>query len=335
MQSLKIEEFLAVPGVVLDVRSPSEYIQGRIPGAISLPLFDDTERAAVGTLYKQAGKAKAVELGLEYAGTKLRDLVLQAKQVSGDTVAKVHCWRGGMRSSSVAWLLKTAGLNTATLEGGYKSFRRMAHTLFEKPMQFVVIGGFTGSGKSAILHALKSKNQQVLDLEEIASHRGSAYGVLGMPPQPSTEQFENEIANRLRQFSQTEVVWVEDESRMIGKCKIPDPLFDQIKSASLYFVDRPKSERIESLMADYGKYTPTQLIEATMKIERKLGGKRAHEVIESIRNGYLVKAIDISLEYYDAAYRFGLSKKKQSVIHRQVEGLDANQIAEQLIKERT
>jgi tRNA 2-selenouridine synthase len=330
---MDLVEFLKSPGVILDVRSPAEYVQGRIPGAFNLPLFDNSERAAIGTAYKKTGKDAAVELGISFVGPKLSNLLRQAKQHVGEGPAKIHCWRGGMRSSSLAWLLKTAGLQTSTLKGGYKTFRRWALSTLTQPYRFHVIGGFTGSGKTAILQQLKLRNEQVLDLEELASHRGSTYGLLGMPLQPSTEQFENEIAFNLNRFSSSRPIWIEDESRMIGKCKIPDPLYNQMRSAPLFFIERSLQERIESLLEDYGSLDSQALIDATERISKRLGGKKTQEIVSNIQSGDLSKAIELSLQYYDSTYCFGLSKKLQSIMRLQVSGMDAKQVAEILSTE--
>ena len=176
--------------VVLDVRSPSEFAQGHVPGAINLPLFDDAQRADIGTIYKNSGKDAAVLRGLRHAGLKMADLVVQAKAIAeGRNSVLVHCWRGGMRSQSVGWLLRTAGMDPLVLDGGYKAFRQFARATFEVPWNLRVISGLTGAGKTRVLLLLKDVGEQVVDLEGLANHRGSAFGGIGQPNQPSTEQF--------------------------------------------------------------------------------------------------------------------------------------------------
>lgn len=335
MECLDFPGFFNAPGAILDVRSPSEHSHARIPGAFNLPLFDDAERAAVGLTYKKDGKEAAVELGISLAGPKLSSLLEMAKTYAQGGPVKVHCWRGGMRSSSMAWLLTTAGLQIVTLKGGYKAFRSWVLSTLAQPYRFIVLGGFTGSGKTAVLQDLKTRHEQVLDLEELASHRGSSYGQIGMASQPSAEHFENEIALNLSRFSPAAPIWIEDESRMIGKCKIPDPLYNQMRTAPLYFIQSPLNERIQRLQESYGRLDPQALIASTQRISSRLGGKRTQEILSSIESGDLAKAIALSLQYYDAAYGFGLSKKMQSVIHLPVEGLTANQIAEILLCQKS
>lgn len=329
--SLEIKEFLSVPGVVLDVRSPGEYAHARIPGALNLPLFNDAERAAVGTAYKQMGRNPAIEMGLGFVGPRLADFVAFAKQHVKTGSAKVHCWRGGMRSSSMAWLLDTAGLSTVTLKGGYKIFRRWALSAFTNPYRFLVMGGMTGSGKTAIMQELKRLGEQILDLEELASHRGSSYGMLGMPGQPSTEQFENEISLKLFAFDPARPIWVEDESRMIGKCKIPDSLFNQMQASTLFFIDCPLQERVDRLKEEYGHIPPQMLVDATERISRRLGGARTQEIVKHIKAGDLVQAIHLTLQYYDNSYHYGLTQREHPVHKLQGEKMTPGQWAQILI----
>ncbi len=311
---LDVIDFLQAPGTIFDVRSPGEYAQGRLPGARSLPLFSDAERAAVGTLYKQVGKEQAIEQGLEFVGPKLASFVTGTKTHLQGGLAKIHCWRGGMRSSSMAWLLQTAGLRTATLQGGYKAFRRWVLECFQQPRHLVVLGGLTGSGKTSILHALQHQGEQVLDLEELAGHRGSSYGMVGMHlPQPSNEQFENEIAYRLAAFNPQRRIWVEDESRLLGKCQIPNTLYQQIRAAPLIYIDCPLAERLERLLQEYGSAPAGHLIDSTERLGRRLGGAKTKEIIALIQAGELKPAIELSLQYYDRTYRYGLSHRTSPI----------------------
>ena len=335
MLELKVDQFLQAPGIVLDVRSPGEFIQGRIPGAFSFPLFNNDERAQVGTTYKQNGREQAVELGLKLVGPKLADFVTQAKNLAQENEAsqvKVHCWRGGMRSSSMAWLLETAGLKTATLKGGYKAFRRHCLETFANVSEIPslnVLGGLTGCGKTNILHALKRLGEQVIDLEQIANHKGSSYGMIGMTKQPSIEQFENELAMQIRSLDLSRRVWIEDESHMIGVCKIPDSFFKKIRQSKLYVIERPMEERIEQLLHEYGSVNSDSLIEATQRISRRIGGAMTKEIIAHIQQGQLSSAIELVLKYYDSTYLYGLSQRND--IHLfSAEGLDHNTVAKQL-----
>lgn len=333
VQVLDIEAFLAVPGVALDVRSPSEFSHAAIAGAHSLPLFTDTERAQVGTTYKQIGRDQAVELGLRLAGPRFADLVVNAKEYTRGQAAKVYCWRGGMRSGAVAWLLETAGLQAITLKGGYKQYRRRALSILDKlgdGPPITILGGMTGSGKTAILQALKQRGEQILDLEELASHRGSTYGGVGMPPQPSTEHFENEIARLWSQFDPHRRVWIEDESRQIGQLRLPLTLFKAMLEAPVFLVERPKEERVTALLEAYGQLDRQHLLEATQRLNRRLGGERTEQVLCAIAAGNMIDWIELVLDYYDGAYKHALKRRSSRPVLIAGTGLSPETWAENL-----
>lgn len=327
---LQIEIFLNSPGIILDVRSPSEYKKSRIPGSINLPLFSDAERAIIGTLYKKVGQQQAIDQGLKFVGPKLADFVIQARTYLNEETAKVYCWRGGMRSASMAWLLRTGGIKTVTLAGGYKNFRQWALATLTKPKQINLLKGLTGSGKTAILTALKAQGQQILDLENLANHRGSSFGMLEMPLQPSSEQFENEIALQWSQLHPHRPVWIEDESRMIGTCKIPDGIFNQMQTASALFLERPLHERLEILLHDYGKVERLKLIEATQRLVKKLGAVRTKEIISQINHGSLSMAAEMLLKYYDNSYAHANARNHSTEQRLQGHNLTTWEWAQQL-----
>lgn len=326
-QTLAITDFLQASGVLLDARSPAEYEQGHIPGAISFPLFDNAERAQVGTCYKQEGREAAIELGLDLVGLRLRQFVTTAKELAPDRQVRLHCWRGGMRSGSLGWLLETAGLEVRLLEGGYKSFRRWVRSTLITPRPLRILGGMTGTGKTDILHALADLGEQVLDLEQLAHHRGSSYGSLGLPPQPSNEQFENRIAVQLAALAPDRPVWIEAESRRVGICRIPDELFVPMLKTPVIQVERPLSERIDRLLEDYGNADREALITATQRIQKKLGGQHAKAAIESIRQGDLAPAIACVLNYYDKTYTFDLHRRGVPIHSVDITGLSARESA--------
>lgn len=330
-EELDIQTFLNMPGVILDVRSAAEYSQGHIPNAYHLPIFTDAERAEIGTLYKNQGRSAAIEKGLKIVGPKLSELVFRAKNIVKDQTAKVHCWRGGMRSACFAWLLRIAGLKTMTLKGGYKVFRRWALNQFDQKCSLIVIGGFTGSGKTSILHTLTGLGEQVLDLESFARHRGSSYGCLKKNFQPTTEQFENEIAIQWALFDRKRPVWIEDESRMIGLCNIPNSLFAQMRSSPLLIIERPFEERLLKLIQEYGQRDSDELIEATQRISKKLGSFATQEAVKAIQEGFLKKALEIILKYYDNAYLKGIKERTQTIFRFQGDGLSSQDWAKRLL----
>ena len=294
---------------VVDVRSPGEFAQAHIPGAVSIPLFSDEERARVGTSYKQVSQEEALLLGLELVGPKLAGFVRQANVLAPEKEILVHCWRGGMRSGSFGWLLETAGMKVSTLVGGYKAFRNEVLAGFEIPQNVMVLGGKTGSGKTEILHQLREMGEQVIDLEGLAHHKGSSYGAIGQLPQPSTEHFENRIYAQWRQLDPTRRVWVEDESRTVGRCLIPQEVWTQMQGAPLVLVDMGKAVRIERLVREYACFDTKLLYEATDRIRKRLGGQHHKAAIAALDQKDFATVADLTLTYYDKAYQHGVGKR--------------------------
>jgi tRNA 2-selenouridine synthase len=307
---LKQAQYLSI----IDVRSPAEWEQGHIPGSVNIPLFSNEERAKVGTRYKQSGKEFAVEMGLEIVGPKMLDFVRKAKKVAKDNQVLVHCWRGGMRSGSMAWLYETAGLQASTLIGGYKGYRQYIREQFGQTANLIVLGGHTGSGKTDILKAIEKTGEQFLDIEGIGHHKGSAFGTIGQLPQFTNEHFENKLAEAWLGFDKTKRIWVEDESRTLGMNNIPDPLFKQMRIAELWRVIIPKQERIKRLVKEYAFIDKGMLEEAIHKIEHKLGGLRTKQCLEAIKVDNYNLVADITLDYYDKSYEYGNSKRVASSI---------------------
>ncbi|MBD2091464.1 tRNA 2-selenouridine(34) synthase MnmH [Microcoleus sp. FACHB-1515] len=327
-----IVEFLALDHPILDVRSPGEFAQAHIPGAISFPLFTDEERAQVGICYKQEGRDRAVELGFAIAGGKFAGFIAQAREIAPDRQVRLHCWRGGMRSGALAWVLGMAGFEVTTLKGGYKAFRHWAMRQNDRSLSVVTLGGMTGTGKTNILAALAAAGEQVLDLEAIANHRGSSYGALGLPPQPSTEQFENLIAMQWAKFDRDRPVWIEAESRGIGRCRIPIGIFNQMKQAPILQIVRSRSERLKLLVEMYGTAEIEELVTATDRIRKHLGGLRTQQAIDLLRQKKLAEAFDIVLDYYDKTYQYDLEKRRIFVHTIDVTNCSDRESALRLIK---
>ena len=299
--------------VVLDVRTPAEFAKGHIPGARNMPLFTDEERAEVGTLYKQAGKDNAFKRGLELVGPRLTAYVQQAEQFAPGKKVGVHCWRGGQRSASIAQLLTYSGFDVRVLEGGYKAFRNFVLKAFVQfNYKLVVLGGKTGSGKTEILHFLRSEGEQVLDLEAMARHKGSVFGALGQQPQPTVEQFENDLFSVLKSMDFSRRIWVENESRSIGKIFIPQGFWDKMKSSPLIHIEVPFDLRVLRLMKEYADFPKEQLMEALLKIERRMGPQNMKAAKEACEKGDLKTATELALNYYDKAYLMATAKGKFS-----------------------
>jgi tRNA 2-selenouridine synthase len=290
------------------VRSPHEFKKGHIPGAHNIPLFDDDERAEIGTLYKQQGKDTAILRGLELVGPRMKSLVIAAGNLCGaDRKVRVHCWRGGMRSGSLAWLLNTAGFEAQVLQGGYKAYRRLIHERLESgTIRPIVLGGMTGSGKSEVLRKIAEQGEQVVDLEALAHHKGSAFGALGQEEQPSNEQFENDLFAKLGQFDLSRPIWMEDESRNIGKVVLYPALAQLIREAPVLVLNVSQEERVKRLMVEYGDFDPQLLKECCAKIEKRLGSQNYAAACQLIDSGNIHEATRLLLHYYDKSYMYGI-----------------------------
>ena len=338
IEKIHIEQFLelAKQHPVLDVRSPGEYKHAHIPGACSLPLFTDEERKIVGTAYKQENREQAIKLGLDFFGVKMRKMVEEVEQLSSNSkTVLVHCWRGGMRSAGVAWLLDLYGFKVFTLAGGYKKYRNYVLDTFRLPFQFNILGGYTGSGKTELLKALKERGEKVIDLEGIANHKGSAFGNIGMPPQPGQEMFENLLSKELRKslVSQPESpVWLEDESQRIGLVNIPGELWKTMRQSPVYFLDIPFEERLKHIVQEYGQLAPEKLADAIGRISQKLGNLNAKTAILLLNEGKITESFDILLKYYDMHYfkslhnREGINSLLQTVDCKSVTPENADQL---------
>lgn len=347
VQRIDIKQFLelAQSHPVIDVRSPGEYTHAQLPGAHSMPLFTDEERKVVGTTYKQVSREAAIKIGLDYFGPKMRPMVEQVEgilqtsnsklQTSTSRTILVYCWRGGMRSGAVSWLLDMYGFTVYTLAGGYKKFRNHVLGSFKEPYQFNILSGFTGSGKTELLKTLKEKGQPVVDLEDIAKHKGSAFGNIGMPPQPTQEMFENllymELAaltndSRLKTpaFVEASVdkpdshrIWLEDESQRIGLVNIPSDLWKTMRRSPVYYLDIPFEERLKHIVPEYGILDKEKLIGAITRISDKLGHLQAKTAISLLNEGKIAESFAILLKYYDKFYFRSLHNREnlEALLH--------------------
>jgi len=334
-EHIPIDRFMALSSTIpmVDVRAPAEYADGHIPGAVNIPLFSDQERREVGRAYKQINKEAAMYLGLDFAGKKLVSLAKHGERVAGNKkTLLVHCWRGGMRSRSMVWLFETLGVNCYLLEGGYKSYRSFVRSVFSQGLQLRVIGGRTGSGKTDILKLLQARGEQVVDLEGLAHHKGSAFGSLGEEAQPSTEQFENTLCQTLGQLDVGKPIWVEDESRNVGKCVIPGEFYEQMKASRILFLDLSRELRAEHLVKHYADYEGEELKACIQKISKKLGGDRTREALEAIDRKDFYQSAMITLHYYDKSYMFSLKKNHEEVVYLPSDTIDAEKNANLLIR---
>ena len=334
--------------VVVDVRSPGEYEKGHIPGAVNAPLFDNDERAAVGTAYKSKGRGEAMVLGMSYAAPRLDEIVrtveaaCEAASASssasregeedgkggGGGVRDVYvtCFRGGMRSSCVGWLLRERmpGRRIHVLEGGYKGFRRWVlercgtESGFPAP-RVCVIGGRTGVGKTRALLALRAKGEQVIDLEGLANHAGSAFGWVGRAPQPTSEHYSNLVVCEWHFMDPNKWVFIEDEGPHVGRCSVDPKLFERMRSAPLVLrMVASRELRLQTLVDDYATSELTSdpewlpaMRESIEKLVKRLGGDRVAVIRDKLEMGDFSAVAEGLLEYYDGLYDKHLMNKRK------------------------
>lgn len=303
---------------VVDVRSPGEYAHAHIPGAVSVPLFTDEERAQVGTTYKQKSQHEAVLLGLEFVGTKMRPLAeqLHALAQRGKPLL-IQCWRGGMRSESMAWLASRLGLEVFRLEGGYKGFRRLILNGFQTPKRLLIVSGPTGSGKTELLHIMREKGAVMIDLEGLAHHRGSAFGSFGLPEQPRQQQFENQLGMEWYRAPADQPLWLEGESRRIGQISIPLDVWEQMSRAQVFHLDVPVAQRVVRLLDEYGDFDIDLMRDAIDRIQKRLGGVNTVKALALLDQRDLTAFTELLLRYYyDSMYEYSLTRREEEKIQR-------------------
>lgn len=333
---------------LIDVRAPVEFEQGSLPGAVNLPIMNNEERALVGTTYKQSGREQAMALGHELVSGRVREERLQkwSDHIKSHPQAVIYCFRGGLRSQITQRWLAEAGLNRPLITGGYKSVRHFLReqiNLHARTHQFLILSGPTGSAKTHLLSHSQNLYPNV-DLEALASHRGSAFGS-GVNPQPSQIDFENVLAVQLLKVAPlltTKKLLVEDESRLIGRCAIPESFFLRMRESDLIYVEESFEQRVDNIFSDYVLKTAIgeRLTEKGLRqfedykksvtqISRKLGGVRTQELLQDLTNSQNEFLADSqSLEsskvwiakllnyYYDPIYANSLAKRSPKILVR-------------------
>ena len=305
------EQFLslALRLPVIDVRSPGEFLQGHIPGAHNIPLFDNEERARVGTTYVKIGKEPAIELGQSIAGLKTDYYLNAIKDVAPGRQMLLHCWRGGMRSAKIATFFAEAGYHVFVLEGGYKAYRGFIRRQFSTERQIFLIGGYTGSGKTAILKEIGKLGHQVIDLEALACHKGSNFGHLGQDVQPTTEQFENDLYTQWAELDPLKPLWLEHESMSIGNIHLPDTFRAAMLKGVLFLIDIPKADRIKRLVDEYACFDKPELQSVLEHLSVFMGSFQSREALLALQNDDFEKVADLTLAYYDKLYENSLKRR--------------------------
>jgi len=301
-----------------------------------MPLFDDDERARVGTTYKKTGRSQAFDLGLDIVGPKMSGFVQAARSLIPEKQILVHCWRGGMRSSSMSWLLETSGFRAYVLKGGYKAYRNYIRANLVEGRRFVILGGLTGSGKTLWLKELEASGEAVVDLEKLANHRGSVFGGIGLGAQPTNEQFENDLFHRLQSIDHERMIWLEDESRQIGRIFMPEPLHLAMTASPLIHIKVPDDLRIKVILDEYAGLNTEKLADSVRQISKRLGGLVTQQCIDLLGAGDFAGVVALLLPYYDKTYSHSLQvRNRQEVIHLDLCDCEPETYARKLIEKKS
>ncbi|WP_346858442.1 tRNA 2-selenouridine(34) synthase MnmH [uncultured Draconibacterium sp.] len=334
LKEITFSEYLVLSNEVplIDVRSPGEFLKGHIPFATNIPLFTNDERAKVGTVYKQQSKEKAIELGYTFVNPKLDWFITESESVAPAGKIAVHCWRGGMRSKSFAGHLHENGFETVyVIKGGYKAFRNHALESFKNEANICILGGYTGSAKTYILKELEQMGEQIIDLEGLANHKGSAFGNCGN--QPTIEQFENDLFWQWKDLDYTKTIWVEDESHRIGSVNIPMNFFENMRNQLVLFLDIPREERARHLVNDYAQADKEMLADSVNRISKRLGGLDTQKALVHLAANEFYETAMITLKYYDKYYLRGLQNREHDdIFPLEIQKIDFKQNAKKIIK---
>lgn len=293
---------------IIDVRSESEFALDHIPGAINCPVLDDAQRILVGTTYKQVNAFEAKKIGAALVARNIaRHIDALWLDKPRDWKPLIYCWRGGNRSGSMAHILAKIGWPAIQLDGGYKAYRAYVSAALEVPprLAFKVVCGTTGSGKSRLLEVLDSIGAQVLDLEQLAAHRGSVLGNLPSQPQPSQKMFETLVWDKLRHFDPARPVFVESESKKVGNLRVPDALMEQMRLSPCISLTLSRPNRVRLLMEDYHHFTADPgLLNTQLDCLAKLHGREKINAWHGMANdGCMPQLVDqLLVDHYDPAY---------------------------------
>ncbi len=303
--------------LLVDVRTPAEFAETTIPGAINVPIFSDEERALVGTVYKQQGNKAARRLGVELVSPKIPQIIAAVEDAQGDRRQPVivFCWRGGMRSYAICSFLNLAGIPARQLEGGHKGFRTMVVNYFEKEewQPIYVLRGLTGVGKTRVLAVLDERSYPVIDLEGMANHRGSAFGNLGLEPQPSQKMFEALLWDRLDELADSAYLLTEGESLHIGRIVVPKTFHRAMQVQTSLWLNASLETRTRVILEEYP--ARDQLREKfrrpLLALKERLGGKTIEEFCALLDNGeWETLTRELMVRYYDPLYMHTLPEQR-------------------------
>ncbi|MBI2027025.1 MAG: tRNA 2-selenouridine(34) synthase MnmH [Deltaproteobacteria bacterium] len=312
ISAISVQEALSSKSITLvDVRAPIEFKEDHIPGAINIPLLNDEERHLVGCTYKSKGAVEAKKLGLELIAPQLNSKIQSIiKLLKDDKKLTLYCFRGGLRSNAFATFLDLIDVPVQTISGGYKSYRQLVHSQVHElyPFKLVVLYGYTGCGKTEILKILEEKGAPMIDLEELAGHRGSAFGHIGMTPVRSQKYFETLLYSKIKQFSHQPYVFIEGESRGLGSITLPNTLMMAMKNGEKIWIETPIQYRVQRIYDQYFRssleaFDPDIFLQPLMIIQKKLGSQLYENLKNSLaQKDYKTFISQLLLGYYDKCY---------------------------------
>ncbi|MCM2264293.1 MAG: tRNA 2-selenouridine(34) synthase MnmH [Desulfuromonadales bacterium] len=321
--------------LLVDARSPGEYAEATIPGALNVPILDDIERVEIGTLYKQEGRQAARRRGVEIVAPKIPALIdrIASARLSGSPPVVVFCWRGGMRSRALTQFLELAGIPARQMAGGHKAFRTLVRGFFENGEwgRLIVLRGLTGVGKTSLLQRLAVAGHPVVDLEGLANHRGSAFGHLGLPPQPTQRMFEALLWDALRRIPPSGYALAEGESRHIGRLALPLRVYQGLQAEVSLWIEAPLEARVRNILADYPArdHLRDDFARPIQALKERLGRQVVEELAGLLQEGAWEELVRrLMVDYYDPLYRHTFPERRIDVsINDEVSGLAGLQAA--------
>lgn len=296
----------------IDLRSPVEYEEAHVPGAINIPLLENDERALVGTVYKNQSPDLAVDKGFEFAAPKLPEMCQKIKELGKEGEVVLYCWRGGMRSHSLSQVLSVLGTGHYRLIGGYKAFRRHVNDFFDQPIKkrIILLNGLTGVGKTEILQKLNKEGFPAIDLEGLAKNRGSVFGYIGYHKQPTQKQFEGLLFLECLRLKEHQALAVECESRRIGSLIIPASFFNAMQDGIKVLIYDSMENRIRRLTETYTESFSSdnneqQILAALDRLRQRLGHEKINDLKELLIKGNFQEVVyQLLVNYYDPMYRY-------------------------------